>query len=678
MQKFSNNLILESSPYLLQHAHNPVNWYPWGEEALNKSKAEDKLILISIGYSACHWCHVMEHESFENEEIAQIMNENFVNIKIDREERPDLDQIYMDAVQAISGNGGWPLNVFLTPDLKPFFGGTYFPPENSGRRVGWPDILLQISSLWNTKKQDILDQAENLFNHLESTGNIFKTQIADDSSFTKEGFESINNIILESADKINGGFGKAPKFLQTFTIQYLQMHSHFFKNENSLKQAELSLTKMVTAGIYDHLAGGISRYSTDEIWLAPHFEKMLYDNALLVITLSEGYMLKANPLFKESIIKTIAFLKSEMKNSEGGFYSALDADSEKEEGKFYVWSKFEINNILKDDSELFCKYYGVTEEGNWEGKNILTRNFTDEEFAINENISTDILKEKINNLDLKLLKIRNERIRPGIDDKILLGWNALLVKALCKASSALEIDEYKVEAIDLFSFLDLNLKTNKGELLHTYKNGNASISAFLDDYAYFIDAAINLYEVTGDDKYLYKAKDLLEYTIKTFSAESGLFYFTSQDQTDVIVRKIDCYDGAVPSANSILTDSLFYLSVCFENKDWELRAEKNINSIKNFILKYPTSFGVWAQIALKKYIGIKEIAIVGQAFNIMLAKVLKIYLPNKILLANIGKRNLIFSLGEIKNETLVYICKDNHCLPPMRSLQELENHLSEI
>ncbi len=678
MQKFSNNLILESSPYLLQHAHNPVNWYPWGEEALNKAKTEDKLILISIGYSACHWCHVMEHECFENEEIAAIMNDNFVNIKIDREERPDLDQIYMDAVQAISGNGGWPLNVFLTPDLKPFFGGTYFPPENSGRRVGWPDILLQISSLWKTKKQDILDQAENLFNHLESTGNIFKTQIADESSFNREDFESINNIILESADKINGGFGKAPKFLQIFTIQYLQMHSHFFKNENSLKQWELSLTKMITGGIYDHLAGGISRYSTDDIWLAPHFEKMLYDNALLIITLSEGFMLKNNPLFKEGIIKTINFLKSEMKNAEGGYFSALDADSEKEEGKFYVWSKAEIKNILKDDSELFCKYYGVTEAGNWEGKNILTRKFTDEEFAAKENISAEKLNQKIIELGLQVLKVRNKRIRPGVDDKILLGWNALLVKALCKASSALEIEEYKVEAEKLFSFLDINLKNAKNELLHTYKNGKASISGFLDDYAYFIDAAINLFEVTGEEKYLYKAKELLEYTIVNFSSESGLFYFTAIDQKDVIIRKIDCYDGAIPSANSILTDSLIYLSICFDNPDWEQRAAKNILTLKNLFLKYPTSFGVWAQIALKKYIGIKEIAIVGQAFNIMLAKVLKIYLPNKILLANIGKRNLIFSMGEIKNETLVYICKDNHCLPPMRSLQDLENHLNEI
>lgn len=677
MPKFSNKLILESSPYLLQHAHNPVNWFPWGEEALSKSKKEDKPILISIGYSACHWCHVMEHECFENEEIAEIMNENFVNIKIDREERPDLDQIYMDAVQSISGNGGWPLNVFLTPDLKPFFGGTYFPPENSGRRVGWPDILIQISSLWQTKKQDILDQAENVFNHLES-GNIFKTETGDDSILKKEDFENVNDIILQNSDKINGGFGKAPKFLQTFTIQYLQMHSYFFKNEESLKQAELSLTKMITGGIYDHLAGGISRYSTDNIWLAPHFEKMLYDNALLIITLCDGYMLNNNPLLEEGVVKTISFLKSEMKNLKGGYYSALDADSEKEEGKFYVWNKDEIDNILKEDSDLFCKYYGVSEAGNWEGKNILSRVFSDVEFAKKENISTEELKEKIIDLNLKVLKVRNKRIRPGTDDKILLGWNALLVKAFCKASAAFENEDYKIEAEELFNFLDLNFKNNEGGFLHTFKDGKATIPGFVDDYAYFIDASISLYEITGDTKYLFKAKEVVEYTIQNFSADSGLFYFTSKNQKDVIMRKIDCYDGAVPSANSVLTDSLIYLSVCFDNKDWEERAVKNINSLKKVFLKYPTSFAIWLQIAAKNNFGNKEIAIVGEAFNKMLAKVLKIYLPNKIILANIGKRNLIFSLGEIKNETLVYICKDNHCLPPMRSLQELENHLSEI
>ena len=678
MHKFSNNLISESSPYLQQHAHNPVNWYPWGQEALQKSKEENKVILISIGYSACHWCHVMEHECFENEEIAKLMNDNFVNIKIDREERPDLDQIYMEAVQAISGSGGWPLNVFLTPDLKPFFGGTYFPPQNSGRRVSWPDILLQISTLWQSKRDDVLQQAENVFNHINASENIFKTENIQAGSLTEKDFKNACDIILQSADKINGGFGKAPKFLQTFSIQYLLLHYYFFKDDDAIKQAELSLSKMYSGGIYDQLAGGISRYSTDDIWLAPHFEKMLYDNALLIIASSEIYMLNKNSLFKDGIIKTIMFLNDEMRNSSGGFYSAIDADSEKEEGKFYVWDKSEVDSILKEDSQWFCKYYNVTELGNWEGKNILYKKVSDQEFADAQKVELNDLQFKINELNIKLLSERNKRIRPSTDDKILLSWNSLLVKAFCKASAALENEDYKTEAKQLFEFLEINFKNQSGGLYHTYKNGKATIPAFLDDYAYFIDAAINVYEITGEVKFLLTAKKYMEYVIENFSEGSGMFYFTPEGSEDIIIRKVDYYDGAVPSANSILCDSLMYLSICFEIKEWEKRAQRNLGKMKELYLKYPSSFANWFQIALKNYFGLKEIAIVGEAFNKMLAKVLKIYLPNKILLANIGKRNLIFKQGKIKNETLVYICKDNHCLPPMRSLQELENHLNEI
>jgi uncharacterized protein len=550
-----NELIHETSPYLLQHAHNPVHWQPWNEQTLQLAKTLDKPILVSIGYSACHWCHVMEKESFENEETATLMNEYFINIKIDREERPDIDHIYMDAVQAMSGSGGWPLNVFLTPDAKPFYGGTYFPPVKAHGRASWTDVLTNLHNAWENKREEMEEQAENVLSHLKKSNNftVLKNNIdipSEEKPFTKEDCINITESLLSNADKVEGGFGKAPKFPQTFSINSLLQAALFLDDSAALEHAELSLTKMYRGGIYDQLAGGLCRYSTDNEWLAPHFEKMLYDNALFLISLSYAYLLTKKDIYKEAIKDVCNFLFTEMKSPTGGYYAALDADSEGVEGKFYVWSKAEIDNILRDDSSLFCAYYDVSENGNWEHHNILRILKPLSEVAAIFGLDEVIANERLKKCRELLLAERNKRIRPSTDDKIILGWNAMLVTAFCKAFSALQSAIYKDAAIDLFNFLQKEFVSKSGDYQHTYKNGQAKYPAFLDDHANFIDAAIHLQEITGDFKYLDFAKTLTFSVFEKFEDfESNFFFFTAVKQADVIMRKIELYDGATPSAN---------------------------------------------------------------------------------------------------------------------------------
>ena len=437
----TNHLIIETSPYLLQHAHNPVDWYPWGETALQKAKELNKPILVSIGYSACHWCHVMERESFENETAAKIMNEHFINIKIDREERPDLDHIYMDAVQAMSGGGGWPLNVFLTPDAKPFFGGTYFPPVKAFNRSSWTDVLQGIAEAWKERKNEIESQAENLVAYLQQSNGFGQTKnavhIPEEENKFKEQCHHIFQTIMKTADKEWGGFGNAPKFPQTFVIQYLLQYHYFTNNKEALQQALLSIDKMLQGGIYDHIGGGLARYSTDKEWLAPHFEKMLYDNALLINVMCDAYQITGDKNYENAIRKTIAFVQEELMNTEGGFYAALDADSEGEEGKYYVWQKEEIDAILGNDATIFCNYFDVTNEGNWEEKNILRILKPLDEFVKEQGIDKAQFEQKIKESLQSLFHKRNERIKPQLDDKIILSWNALILTALCKAAAAL-------------------------------------------------------------------------------------------------------------------------------------------------------------------------------------------------------------------------------------------------
>jgi uncharacterized protein YyaL (SSP411 family) len=670
----TNQLINETSPYLLQHAHNPVNWYPWGDEALQKARLEDKPILVSIGYAACHWCHVMERESFEDETIAAIMNEYFINIKIDREERPDLDHIYMDAVQAITGSGGWPLNVFLTPEGKPFYGGTYFPPVTAYNRMSWKEVLQNIIKAYQQKKNEVILQAENLTEHLISAYS-FGTKKKDndsDSVFNPDNLSVLAANILEKADTEWGGFGKAPKFPQTFSIQFLLRHYHFTKDEKALKQALLSLDKMVSGGIYDHIGGGFSRYSTDNKWLAPHFEKMLYDNALLISVISEAYQLTKKEIYLQVIQQTMQFIEREMLNEEYGFYSALDADSEGIEGKFYTWNKAEIELILKEDAAIFCKFFDVSENGNWEHTNILWIKENALIFCKKNGLNLNAFCRQIENCKQLLLKERNKRVRPQTDDKILLGWNALMNIGCTKAYAATGNEKYLELAIANINFLETKLKTDC-EWKHTYKKGEAKISAFLDDYAYLIQAYIQLQQASGNLEYLNKADKLMRYVIANFSEdETGFFYFTHQMQKDAIVRKKEVYDGATPSGNAMMALNFYQLSIIFCIPEWKERAGKMIESFGQAIIKHSTSFGLWAlglQIFLTET---KEIVVTGAGSSKYLQSILSLYLPNAVVLvSDTEELNFPAFQGKFKGEGIgFYLCKNYVCNAPIYILAD--------
>jgi len=675
---FTNRLVNESSPYLLQHAHNPVDWYPWSEEALNKAKAEDKPILVSIGYAACHWCHVMERESFQNPAVATIMNEKFINIKIDREERPDLDHIYMDAVQAIAGNGGWPLNVFLTTDAKPFYGGTYFPPQRAFNRSSWTEVLSAISDAWVNKRNDIEEQAEQLLGHIKqsnSFGKKMKAVIEAGNSFSLNDMKNLRDNLMKNADKKDGGFGAAPKFPQTFSIRHLISHASNFNDEVAASHALLSLHKMIDGGIYDQVGGGLSRYSTDEKWLVPHFEKMLYDNALLLVVLCEAYQFTSDEYYANAVKHIFRFLEREMKDKEGGYYAALDADSEGVEGKFYVWDKDEINEILGEEGERYCKYYNVTEEGNWEHKNILHITEQSRISAVDGGTETALI-QLIQSSNEKLLERRESRIRPATDDKIILGWNALLLTAYCKAYEALQSKEYLDPAIELESFIDRTFRggAERG-YFHTYKNGKARYPAFLDDYAYYIQALIALQEVSSDQGYMQKAKDLTKFVSDHFSDdESTYFYYTNSTQEDVVIRKVEWHDGATPSANAVMAKNLHYLGIIFDESTWIERASRMVTGLGEAIIKYPGSFGVWASELENIALGMNEIAVTANADVLDSARdsLLKLYIPNRLLQSgNTDHGMALLKNKKFKDDPGFYLCRNYECKAPVSSAAEL-------
>lgn len=675
--RFTNHLIHETSPYLLQHAHNPVDWYPWGEAALQKAQQEDKPILVSIGYAACHWCHVMEKESFEDEETALLMNQYFVNIKIDREERPDLDHIYMEAVQAIAGSGGWPLNVFLTPEKKPFYGGTYFPAVRSYHRPSWKELLLGIAKSFTEQRAEVEAQAEKLTLHLQQSNqfgmeNKLSSRVPMDELFTPAQAHVICQNILAQADKQEGGFGNAPKFPTTFAIKYLLRYHHYTGDQAALAQALLSLDKMLMGGIYDQLGGGFSRYATDNHWLVPHFEKMLYDNALLVEVLCEAFQLSRKPAYEQVIRQTLAYIKREMTAPEGGFYAAQDADSEGVEGKYYVWSRQEIENILGAEAGLFCEYYDVSAAGNWEGKNILHCTAPLENFAQQRGMTVTTLKAYLEAARQKLLAVRLKRVKPLLDDKILLGWNALMNSAYCKAYAALGDDDYRQTAVKNFDFLWQRMRREDGILWHSYKAGTAKYPAFLDDYAYLIQALIYLQEITADQNYLLLARQLTEETIAQFQdPSSGYFYFTAASQQDVLVRKKEVYDGAVPSGNAVMAQNLHYLSIVFDNREYEEMALRLTRQIGQTAVRYPTSFGAWCNQLLAWVMGPKEIAIVGKEYKTYLKDLLSLYLPYRVLMASEADDDR-FPLLKQRHQparTLIYLCKGYSCMQPVDNLK---------
>jgi len=660
-----NLLIEETSPYLLQHAYNPVEWHPWGEAALQLAIELDKPILVSIGYAACHWCHVMERESFEDLATANIMNENFVNIKIDREERPDLDHIYMDAVQAMTGSGGWPLNVFLTPNKKPFYGGTYFPPEPMHNRASWKDVLLGVSKGFKENRDEIDAQAQKLTQHLLSSNAFGKQDAAASASLTSADMDAALSTLLMQADTVWGGFGGAPKFPQTASIRFL-LRYHYFNptHKSSLEHALVCLDKMIAGGIYDQLGGGFSRYSTDVQWLAPHFEKMLYDNALLVTTLSEAYQLTKKESYKKAIVETLQFIEREMLDSDGGFYSALDADSEGVEGKFYTWSASEIIALLKNDASVYMAYYGVTENGNWEHTNILHIPQSSGAVAQSFGISEVELLQIITNCNAVLMQERSKRIRPQTDDKQLLGWNALMNTAFSKAYAATGNKSYLIRAQQNMAHLFEHLKdSNNDGWFHTYKNGTAKMPAFLDDYAYLMEALIQLQIVSGNLHWLEKAGEIAEYVNAHFmEPETGFYFYTHDAQTDVILRKKEVYDGATPSGNAVMASNLLHLGVVYGKDKYLSLSKQTCLSLLPAITKHPGSFGVWASVLLYHLVGTRELTLIGPGVLPYLDAALPLFRPNLILniSENYPKGILAIKDKIVDNQQVMFQLCENH------------------
>ncbi|MBX2924434.1 MAG: thioredoxin domain-containing protein [Chitinophagaceae bacterium] len=674
MAEYSNHLAGETSPYLLQHAHNPVEWYPWGEVALAKAVEEDKPILVSIGYAACHWCHVMEKESFEDGETAALMNEYFINIKIDREERPDLDHIYMSAVQTMTGSGGWPLNVFLTPGKKPFYGGTYYPPAPAFNRPSWKQVLQGVANAFLQKREQLEKQAESLTTQIVQSGNFGITGQAQ-PQINQDYIETTFRHVMAAADRVRGGFGSAPKFPQTFAILFLLRHFHYTHNGEALQQAKLSLDSMIYGGIYDQLGGGFARYSTDGEWLAPHFEKMLYDNALLVSTMCEAWQLTHDKLYQKTVAHTVDFVMRELMSEEGGFFSALDADSEGVEGKYYIWSKQEVARLLGGDAPVFCDYYDISENGNWEGKNILRATQPLHGFAVGRGLSCEALERTLSKCSAVLLAERNRRVPPALDDKILLGWNALMNTACSKAYAAFGNERYRQLAVKNMAFLLKNFfDEGNREWKHGYKNGVASNPAFLDDYACLIQALIHLQEITGNAAYLLKAKELTELVLEHFEdKESGLFFFTHYKQQDVIIRIKEIHDGATASGNATMAWNLLYLSLIFDNSAYRDRAGWMVGSLAGVVSRYPTSFGMWALVIQGIYYGKNEIAIVGDRYKDILSDVLACYVPDRVIQSSLTNNETFPLLANrhVANQTNIYLCRDYSCKNPVQKSEEL-------
>lgn len=586
--RYTNQLIHETSPYLLQHAHNPVNWYPWGKEALNKAKEEDKPIFLSIGYSACHWCHVMEQESFENEEIARLMNEHFINIKVDREERPDLDEIYMSAVQSITGQGGWPMSVFLTPDLQPFYGGTYFPPVDRYGMPGFPTVLLSIARAYQSNRDEIVNSARELTSLLQQVA----TMTPSSSELTYDAIEKAFQEMDRRFDSIHGGFRGAPKFPHSMDLSLLLRYFYKNKSQRALDMVELSLEKMARGGMYDQLGGGFHRYSTDAKWLIPHFEKMLYDNALLSRTYTEAYQVTKKPFYKRIVTEILEYVLREMTSPEGGFYSTQDADSEGGEGAFFVWTPQEIAKIVGEKhASMVCRYFGVESDGNFEhGSSVLHLPLEDASAAKLFDMPLDDFRRMIQEAKAKLFQAREQRVKPGRDEKILTDWNGLMISSLAYAGNALNQPRY-IQAAERACEFILNRLRNEGLLLHTYKDGRAHTTGFLSDYSFFINGMLDLYEAGQSPRWLKESLVLTNTMIEHYWDESnGAFFFTTGGNEQLIVRIKNPMDNAIPSGNSLAALVLIRLAHMTGNMDYSRRAEQIIQVFSDGFTKYPTSF----------------------------------------------------------------------------------------
>jgi uncharacterized protein YyaL (SSP411 family) len=677
-KKHTNNLIKETSPYLLQHAHNPVDWFAWGDEAFAKAKAEDKPILVSIGYSACHWCHVMEHESFESEETARIMNEHFVSIKVDMEERPDVDRIYMDFVQITTGRGGWPLNVFITPEKLPFFGGTYFPPDRRYNMPSFQQVLVSVSDAWQTKRDELLHSANDVL------GEMRRISLAEaaPTGLSLDQLDAAFVSFTRSFDNTNGGFGGAPKFPSPMSLKFLLRYWKRTKDANALEMVKKTCDKMAHGGIYDQLGGGFHRYTVDAIWLVPHFEKMLYDNAQLAKIYLHLFQATKDEFYKRIAFETLEYVKREMLDAKGGFYTAQDADSEGVEGKFFVWTPEEIEELLgAEDARIFNFYYDVSEQGNFEEKNILNVNYTLEATAKAMKISAEKLAEVLERSRKTLFEVREKRIKPFRDEKVLTAWNGLMLAAFAEASAILQSKEYLEIAKRNADFILENLQSG-GYLLRTYKDGQAKLNAYLEDYANFADGLIELYQVSGETKYLLEAKRLAELMITEFWDEnSGAFYFTANNHEELLLRSKDFYDNATPSGNSVAADVLLKLSKFLGDDKYEKFAVTVLRLVAPQIRKFPQAFGRILS-ALEFHLNpTMEIVIVGEKGNELEKEIWNEYLPGKVVVlsANAKKDSEIIPLLSEREmsdgKPTAFVCENFVCQKPVTRLADLQRQI---
>ena len=664
-EKYTNSLVNETSPYLLQHAHNPVDWYPWGDEALKKARDENKPLLISIGYSACHWCHVMAHESFENEAIAKLMNEFFVCVKVDREERPDIDQIYMDAVQLITGRGGWPLNCFALPDGRPFYGGTYFSRDN------WTNILKAIHHAYSTEKDKVVRSANQISEGIRISG-LIDTREAHTPYDMVELREAVETW-KSSFDKREGGENKAPKFPKPISLDFLMNYYFYSKDSVILNHLMLSLDKMAKGGIYDQVGGGFARYSVDKYWKVPHFEKMLYDNAQLLSLYAKAYRLTNKPLYKRVVMETIAFVERELALDEGGFYSALDADSEGVEGKFYVWEKVEVDQVLGDDSPVFSEYYEVLKAANWDEGNILHIKKEKSELLDKYRLSENEFDSLMDTSKKRLLAARSKRIRPGLDDKFLTAWNSLLIKGYVDAYKALGDEVYLNKAIQTANFIKDKMIQSGVQLYRTYKKGDSRINAFLDDYSFTLEAFIALYQVSFDESWLKVADEMMAYVIKNFyDDKSGMFFYTSAEDSGLVARKMEVMDNVIPSSNAAMAESLYRLGNLLGNEYYVETSEQMLDNMKEQTLKYLSYHGKWANLMLKQIESPYELVISGKKARSLQMEFNKRFYPNVLILGSEKESDLPLLKNRFSNETTsLYLCKDKACFLPTSNLDEI-------
>ena len=654
--EYTNKLINESSPYLLQHAHNPVEWYPWGDEAFEKAEKENKLVLISIGYSACHWCHVMEHESFEDSLTAEMMNKNFINIKVDREERPDVDQVYMNAVQLMTGSGGWPLNCFALPDGRPVYGGTYFPKDK------WQQTLTSLQGLKENDPIKLEEYAKNLTAGIQQSELITRNE---DPLETKVEFlaQKVNEW-SKYWDRKKGGPNRAPKFPLPNNYQFLLEYAFLSGDQESMDFVSTTLDQMARGGIYDQIGGGFARYSTDELWKAPHFEKMLYDNAQLVSLYSQAFTATQNPRYKKIVQETLAFIKRELTNKNGGFYSALDADSEGEEGKFYVWKKEELKEALTpEEFELAKEFYNVNNKGLWEHGNYI--------LLMDEN-SDDMLTEdstlgnKLELIKSKLLARRETRIRPGLDDKILTSWNMLMIEAYLDAYIALEDEQYLNVAEQQMKFIFTNLITEDEGLFHLHKDGKSSINGYLEDYAFTISALLKMYQSTFDESYISQAEALMHYTVQHFlDEESGMFWFKSNKDEQLIAKKQENSDNVIPASNSVMAHNLFILSKLTYNQEFEKTGKQMLSNILPHI-EYGQSYSNWLRLYLYETYPFYEIAATGKNFRALTIELRKTYIPNKLILGAEKKSDLPLLENKFFEKETIFVCQNKTCQLPVK------------